>query len=88
MHGLQGSFPRIKKRLPTHCSQRRLVVESIILIHNFRTEIVGLNQIKTVFDPEYEQYINAQEYDRTRQYYLHPDDFELEIDENDVDLHS
>ena len=26
-------------------------MESIILIHNFRTDIVGCNQIKTVFDP-------------------------------------
>ena len=63
------------------------MVESIILIHNFRTEIVGLNQIKTVFDPEYKRYNNLEGYGRIRQYYLHPDDFELEINENDVDLH-
>ena len=87
MHGLQGSFPHIKKHLPTHCSQRRLVVESIILIHNFKTEIVGLNQIKTVFDPEYEQCINLEGYDRISQYYRRPEDFELKIEENDVDLH-
>ena len=87
MHRLHGSFPHIKKHLPTHCSQRRLVMESIILIHNFRTEIVGLNQIKTVFDPEYERYINLKGYDRISQCFLHPEDFELENDENDVDLH-
>ena len=51
------------------------------------TEIVGLKQIKTVFDPECKMYINLEEYDRIRQYFLCPDDFELEIDENDVDLH-
>ena len=62
-------------------------MESIILIHNFRTEILGLNQIKTVFDSEYKKDINLEGYDRIRQYYLRPDDFELEIDENDVDLH-
>ena len=33
------------------------VIQSIVLIHNFRTELVGLNQIATVFDPEYERYI-------------------------------
>ena len=54
MRGMQGSFPHCKKRLPTDCKQRKLVLESIMLVHNFHTEIVGSNQIKTVFDPEYE----------------------------------
>ena len=57
MCALQGSFPRCKKRLPGDFRQRRLVLESIFLIHNFRTDIVGSNQIKTVFDPE-ERYSN------------------------------
>ena len=48
MRALQGSFPRCKKRLPSNFVQRRLVLESIILIHNFRTDIVGCNQIKTI----------------------------------------
>ena len=87
MRGMQGTFPRCKKRLPSDSLNRRLVLESIVLIHNFRTELVGSNQIKTVFDPEYERYINLEGYDRIRQYYLRPDDFELEIDENDVDFH-
>ncbi len=41
MRALQGSFPRCKKCLPSNFMQRRLVLESIILIHNFRTDIVG-----------------------------------------------
>ncbi len=57
MRGLQGSIPRCKKRLPRSPEKRKLVIPSIVLVHNFRTEIVGLNQIKTVFDPEYERYI-------------------------------
>ena len=48
---------------------------------------MGLNQIKTVFDPKYERYINIEGYDRISEYCLCPKDFELEIDENDVDLH-
>ena len=52
------------------------MLESIVLIHNFHTELVGLNQIKTVFDPEYEPYVNLEGYDRISQYYLHPDDCE------------
>ena len=64
MRALQGSFPRCKKRLPGNCKMRRRVLESIVLIHNFRTDLVGSNQISTVFDPEYEGYINLEGYDR------------------------
>jgi hypothetical protein len=56
MHGMQGTFPRCKKRLPSDSLKRRLRLDSIVLIHNFRTEMVGSNQIQTVFDPEYERY--------------------------------
>ena len=55
-------------------------MESIVLIHNVCTELVGSNQIKTVFDPEYERYVNLEGYDRISQYYLHPDDCESEDD--------
>ena len=83
MRALQGSFPRCKKRHPSNFRQRRLVLESIILIHNFRTDIVGCNQIKTVFDPKYERYINLDGYDRISQYYLRPKDFNSDSDTND-----
>ena len=43
MHGLQGTFPRCKKRLPSDKYKHRRVIECIILVHNFRTEIVGHN---------------------------------------------
>lgn len=49
-------------------------MEAIMLIHNFRTELVGSNQIKTIFDPEYERVVSIEEYDRIIRYYLHPDD--------------
>ncbi len=35
MRGLQGTFTRCKKRLPSDAMQHRLVIESIALIHNF-----------------------------------------------------
>ena len=54
MRGLQGSFPRLKRRLPSDNNMRRLVLEAIVFIHNLRTDIVGKNQIKTVFFPEYD----------------------------------
>ena len=46
MHGMQGSFPRCKKRLPTDSRKQRNALESIVLIHNYRTEVVRSNQIK------------------------------------------
>jgi hypothetical protein len=75
MRGLQGTFPRCKKRLPLDNRKRRRVLECIILVHNFRTEIVGRNQITAVFDPEYERVINIHGYDRIRTYYLQPGDY-------------
>ena len=44
MRGLQGTFPRFKKRLPGNLVKQKLVIQSIVLVHNFKTEIVGLNQ--------------------------------------------
>eukprot|EP00804_Cyclotella_cryptica_P016741 CCRYP_002055-RA/>CCRYP_002055-RA protein AED:0.07 eAED:0.07 QI:0/-1/0/1/-1/1/1/0/232 len=82
MRALQASFPRCKKCLPSDSKQRRLVVQSIILTHNFRTDIVGRNQIKTVFDPEYERYVKLEGYDRIGQYYLQPGDFNSDSDDN------
>ena len=56
-------------------SEWGLVLSSIILFHNFRTEIVGLNQINTLFDPEYEMCITLTGYDRIRRFYFNEDDF-------------
>ena len=84
MHGLQGSFPRCKRRLPTNAAKRRLVLENIVLIHNFWTGIVGRNQIKTVFDPEYECLETLEGYDRISQYYFRPGDYETD-DEDEGD---
>lgn len=69
MRALQGTFPRLKSRLPSCSVKRQMLLTSIVLIHNFRTELVGLNQIATVFNPEYEQYMNLAGYDRIRRYY-------------------
>ncbi len=86
MRGLQGSFPRFKKRLPSNSRLRRLVIETIVLIHNFRTELVGRNQIKTVFDPEYERYITLDGYDRISKYYLRAEDFESDSEGEDNNI--
>jgi len=51
MRSLQISFPRIKRRLPTDSSLREKIILSIVLLHNFGTEFVGINQIASVFNP-------------------------------------
>ncbi len=75
MYGLQGTFPWCKKRLPSDKEKRRRVLECIVLVHNFWTEIIGNNQISAVFAPEYEQVIIINGYDRIRRYYLEPGDY-------------
>ena len=82
MRGLQGTFPRWKKRLPSDHFQRRLVIEAIVLIHNYRTELVGFNQINTVFDSEYVRIQNLEGYDRIAQYYFRPDEYNSDDDVN------
>ncbi len=68
MHGMQGTFPCCKKCLPSDHALCRLVIEAIVLVHNFRTDYIGYNQIKTVFDPEYVWMENLQGYDQIAQY--------------------
>ncbi len=67
-----------KKRLPSDKDKRRHVIESIILVQNFRTEVVGHNQISAVFVPEYERVINIHGYDGIRRYYLEPGDYKTD----------
>ncbi len=83
MRGLQGTFPRCKKRLPSESDKRRLVLEAIVLVHNFRTDYVGFSQIKTVFDPEYVRIENLEGYDRIAQYYFRPGDYNTDDDDDD-----
>jgi hypothetical protein len=52
MRGLQASFPRLKDRLAwEEKGERRLVLEMIVRLYNYRASIVGLNQIQSVFMP-------------------------------------
>ena len=69
MRALQGTFTRLKSRLTSNKVKRYLIIYSIILLHNFRTEYVGFNQIATVFNAHYQQYINLNGYDRIARYF-------------------
>jgi hypothetical protein len=72
MRGLQGTFPRCKKRLPSDSAKQCLVLEAIVLMHNFQTEYVGYSQIKSVFDPKYVRIENPPGYNQIAQYYFRP----------------
>jgi hypothetical protein len=85
MRGLQGTFPQCKKLLPNDSEQRCLVLEEIVLIHNFCTEHVGYSQIKTVIDPKYAWVENLVGYDQIAQYYFQPGDCNSEEDWDDED---
>ena len=74
MRALQGTFVRMKSRLTSNKRKRKLILTVIILLHNFRTHVVGLNQIATVFNVEYDSYVNIRNYDRIAQYYENVDD--------------
>lgn len=71
MRSLQGTFPRLKKRLPTDKHTRLQIIHCSVLLHNFRTTRMGINQIATVFDEEYMRFQNLQNYDRIRNYFIH-----------------
>ena len=60
---------------------RRLVLlDAIVLVHNFRADYVGYSQIRTVFDQEYERVANLDGYDRIAHYYFRPGDYNSEVD--------
>jgi hypothetical protein len=80
MRGMQGTFPRCKKRLPGDEEMQHLVLEAIVLVHNFRADYVGYSQIRTVFDAEYERVANLDGYDGIANYYFRPGDYDSEVD--------
>ena len=80
MRGLQGSFPHCRKHLLSDIIKQWLVIESIVLIPTFWAGVVGYNHIATVFDLEYEQVVNLEEYDRISQFYFCPGEYETYVD--------
>ncbi len=74
-----GDFP-ISKEVAAN-------LESIVYVHNLQTDIIGENQIKTVFDPEYERIHNLEGYDHIWQYYFQPGKYDTD-DSDDSDQHN
>jgi hypothetical protein len=59
---------------------QQLVLDAIVLVHDFRANYVGYSQIRTVFDPKYDRVANLDGYDRTAHYYFRPGDYDSEVD--------
>jgi hypothetical protein len=52
MRGLQGSFPRLKDRLIyEERGERRIILEMLVLLYNYRASTVGINQIQSTYMP-------------------------------------
>jgi hypothetical protein len=52
MRALQASFPRLKDRMIyEEKGERRLIMNMIVLLYNFRASVVGLNQMQSSFMP-------------------------------------
>lgn len=52
MRGLQGSFPRLHQTLKyEEIGERKLIMQMIILLYNYRASRVGQNQIRSSFMP-------------------------------------
>lgn len=75
MRSLQATFTRLKSRLTKE--RREAIMLGACLLHNFRTHFMGLNQITTVFDAHYAQYISLETYDRIARYFNFDDDLNL-----------
>jgi hypothetical protein len=59
MYALRSSFGRLRGTLRYETKgQRNKIIESIVLLHNWRANMVGINQIKTVFMPHLTQNVD------------------------------
>ena len=69
MRTLQATFSRLKLRLSSDKDKRHDIIMLTLLLHNFRTHNMGINQIRTVFSPNYEAHLRDESYDRIARYY-------------------
>jgi DDE superfamily endonuclease len=52
MHALQGSFPRLRDRIQYETNgERKVFLQLLPLLCNYRTNMVGLNQIRNTYVP-------------------------------------
>jgi len=55
MGGFQSSFPRTQDEMPLETrGERRLILKLLVYLFNYRTNVVGCNQIRSTFMPNLE----------------------------------
>ena len=59
MRTLQAGFPRLKDRMIFEkMGERSIILQLITRLNNIRANLVGINQIKSVFMPNLERSLN------------------------------
>ena len=59
MRAVQGSFPRVKDKIKWEDrGERKLLIQLVVYLYNYRSNRVGLNQIKTTFMPHLQRTAN------------------------------
>jgi len=69
---LQGSFARLRGRLPANKTLRRLILRVVVRLYNVRVRCVGLNQIRSVFLEPLQIFVDKR--DRVAAFWGFPDD--------------
>lgn len=70
MRVLQGGFPRLHCVLPQNSAVRKLILRNVLHLCNLRTRAMDINQIRSVFDPNYIPNIfNTKNSSNIRQFY-------------------
>ena len=70
MRVLQGGFPRLRCVMPQNSAVRAKILTCVLHLCNLRTRAMEINQIRTVFDPNYVPNIfNTKTASRIRQFY-------------------
>ena len=70
MRGVQAAFPRLTMRMTTDNARRHMILEIVFRLFNARTRLMKINQIRTVYDPDYFPKVFVQkQYDKLKRYY-------------------
>lgn len=70
MRGVQAAFPRLTMRMTTDNARRHMILEIVFRLFNARTRLMKINQIRTVYDPDYLSKVFVQkQYDNLKRYY-------------------
>ena len=57
MRALQGAFPRLKDTIPyDERGESKLLLQLVVLMYNYRTSKIGLNQIRSVYKCAYKKF--------------------------------